>query len=113
MKALTLVNKGEVTWAQAQSIELIRSDNRQPPVDESDYAIIETEAKAQAKLRSLRGSDKDWNSRYESSDKDKGPKDNGNRKGNDKAPDKGKGKGDNNGRQRQSEEASDTAAEGA
>ena len=67
LEAMSLVNKGTVTWAEAQYGELIAPEDRHPLISESTFAVIQKESAAMAKMRGTNGSGRNWQSANENS----------------------------------------------
>lgn len=67
LEAMSLVNKGTVTWAEAQYGELIAPEDRHPLISESTFAVIQKESAAMAKMRGTTGSGRNWQSANENS----------------------------------------------
>ena len=67
LEAMSLVQKGMVTWAEAQYGELIAPEDRHPLISEATFTVIQKEAAAMAKMRGSTGLGKSWQTASESS----------------------------------------------
>ena len=62
-----MVNKGTVTWADAQYGELIAPEDRHALISEATFAVIQKESAAMAKMRGSIGLGRNWQNASESS----------------------------------------------
>ena len=67
LEAMSLVQKGTVTWAEAQYGELIAPEDRHPLISEATFSVIQKEAAAMAKMRGSTGLGRSWQNASESS----------------------------------------------